>query len=41
MRACGDHIVSAPPLIITREEIDQMLGVAARCVETLEKEALF
>jgi len=38
MRACGDHIVSAPPLVITRQEIDQMLDLAARCVETFEKE---
>ncbi|BEV71001.1 MULTISPECIES: aspartate aminotransferase family protein [unclassified Paludibacterium] len=41
MRACGDHIVSAPPLVITKEEIDKMLSVAARCVETFEKEVLF
>lgn len=41
MRACGDHIVSAPPLIITRAEIDQMLGTAARCVEEFEKGLLF
>ncbi|MBV8047704.1 MAG: aspartate aminotransferase family protein [Paludibacterium sp.] len=41
MRACGDHIVSAPPLIISKEEIDKMLGLAARCIETFEKEVLF
>jgi putrescine---pyruvate transaminase len=41
MRACGDHIVSAPPLIISKEEIDKMLGLAARCVETFEKEVIF
>lgn len=38
MRACGDHIVCAPPLVISRDEIDQMLALAARCVETFEKD---
>ncbi|MGR2682664.1 MULTISPECIES: aspartate aminotransferase family protein [Chromobacterium] len=37
MRACGDHIVSAPPLVISKAEIDEMLGVAARCMETFER----
>jgi putrescine aminotransferase len=41
MRACGDHMVSAPPLVISKAEIDQMLDLAARCVETFEKEVLF
>ena len=41
MRACGDHIVSAPPLVISKEEIDKMLGLAARCMETFEKEVVF
>ena len=41
MRACGDHIVCAPPLVISCEQIDQMLAVAARCLETFEKEELF
>lgn len=37
MRACGDHIVAAPPLVITKAEIDEMLGVAGRCLERFEK----
>lgn len=37
MRACGDHMVAAPPLVISKAEIDQMLGVAARCMEEFEK----
>ena len=37
MRACGDHIVSAPPLVISKDEIDQMLATAARCMETFER----
>ena len=37
MRACGDHIVASPPLVITKAEIDEMLGVAARCMETFER----
>lgn len=38
MRACGDHMVASPPLVVTRREIDQILGVAQRCVETFEHE---
>ena len=37
MRACGDHIVASPPLVITKAEIDEMLGVAARCMEAFER----
>ena len=37
MRACGDHIVAAPPLVISKPEIDEMLGRAARCVEEFER----
>lgn len=37
MRACGDSMVSAPPLIITRAEIDAMLSTAVECVEQTEK----
>ncbi|AXE31484.1 aspartate aminotransferase family protein [Chromobacterium phragmitis] len=37
MRACGDHIVSAPPLVMTRAEVDAMLAVAARCLEEFEQ----
>jgi putrescine aminotransferase len=40
MRACGDHIVAAPPLVISKPEIDQLLDVAARCVEELEKDVI-
>lgn len=38
MRACGDHIVSAPPLVISKEEIDQMLATAAKCMVEFEKQ---
>ncbi|WP_066566942.1 aspartate aminotransferase family protein [Snodgrassella sp. CFCC 13594] len=36
MRACGDHIVAAPPLIITKKEIDKMLATAAECLREFE-----
>jgi putrescine aminotransferase len=36
MRACGEHIVCAPPLIISHQEIDEMLAIAARCVAEFE-----
>lgn len=37
MRACGDHIVAAPPLIITHEQIDEMLETVAACVKECEQ----
>lgn len=37
MRACGDHIVCAPPLLITKKEIDKMLAVAKKCLIELEE----
>ena len=36
MRACGDHIVSAPPLVISKEQIDEMLAIAEQCMEIFE-----
>ncbi|MCW3478536.1 aspartate aminotransferase family protein [Neisseriaceae bacterium JH1-16] len=37
MRACGDHIVAAPPLVISKAEVDQMLSVAADCLREFEQ----
>ncbi|MBI3143833.1 MAG: aspartate aminotransferase family protein [Pseudogulbenkiania sp.] len=37
MRACGDHMVSAPPLVISKAEIDQLIGTAVQCVEECEQ----
>lgn len=37
MRACGDHMVASPPLVISRSEIDQMLEIATRCMEEFEQ----
>lgn len=37
MRACGDHIVAAPPLIITEKEIDDMLIIARKCMIEFEE----
>ncbi|MCK6435660.1 aspartate aminotransferase family protein [Rivihabitans pingtungensis] len=33
MRAVGDSMVSAPPLVMTRTEIDEMIALAVRCVD--------
>ncbi len=38
MRACGDHIVSAPPLVMTEAEIDAMLAIAEKCVAEFEQQ---
>ncbi|WP_271192663.1 aminotransferase class III-fold pyridoxal phosphate-dependent enzyme, partial [Agromyces luteolus] len=37
MRACGDHIVSAPPLIISKDQIDEMIATAVECMEIFEQ----
>ena len=37
MRACGDHMVSAPPLIISKAEIDQLIDTAVQCVTECEQ----
>ena len=37
MRAVGDRMIVAPPLIITRAQIDEMVGLIRRCLDlTLE-----
>ena len=36
-RACGDHIVAAPPLIISKKEIDNMLAIASVCMREFEE----
>ena len=33
MRAVGDSMVSAPPLVMTQTEIDEMIALAVRCVD--------
>lgn len=38
MRACGDHMVASPPLVITKKEIDNMLAIAERCMREFEAE---
>ena len=37
MRACGDHMVAAPPLVITKKEIDTLLAIAAQCMREFEE----
>ena len=37
MRAVGDRMIIAPPLVITKEEIDEMIALIRRCLDaTLE-----
>ncbi|HEU4460073.1 MAG TPA: aspartate aminotransferase family protein [Methylibium sp.] len=33
MRAVGDRMIVAPPLVITRAQIDEMVGLIRRCIE--------
>jgi putrescine aminotransferase len=33
MRAVGDRMIVAPPLVITREQIDQMMALIHRCLD--------
>jgi putrescine aminotransferase len=33
MRAVGDRMIVAPPLVITREQIDEMAGLIRRCLD--------
>ena len=33
MRAVGDRMIIAPPLVITREQIDEMVGLIRRCLD--------
>ena len=33
MRAVGDRMIIAPPLVITRAQIDEMMSLVRRCLE--------
>ena len=33
MRAVGDRMIIAPPLVITREQIDELVGLARKCLD--------
>ncbi|MFZ3220083.1 MAG: aspartate aminotransferase family protein [Rhodoferax sp.] len=33
MRAVGDRMIIAPPLVMTREQIDEMMGLIVRCLD--------
>jgi putrescine aminotransferase len=38
MRAVGDRMIIAPPLVITRAQIDEMIELIRRCLDlTLEE----
>jgi putrescine aminotransferase len=33
MRAVGDRMIIAPPLVMTRDQIDEMLALIRRCLD--------
>jgi len=33
MRAVGDRMIIAPPLVISRAQIDEMIGLIRRCLD--------
>ena len=33
MRAVGDRMIIAPPLVMTHEQIDEMMGLIRRCLD--------
>ena len=33
MRAVGDRMIVAPPLVITRNQIDEMMALIRRCLD--------
>lgn len=37
MRACGDHMVAAPPLVLKKKEIDEMIATAEECLREFEQ----
>ena len=38
MRAVGDKMVVSPPLVISKSQIDELVGLAAKCLDlTLSK----
>jgi putrescine aminotransferase len=39
MRAVGDRMIVAPPLIVTREQIDEMFGLIRMALERTYSEA--
>jgi putrescine aminotransferase len=33
MRAVGDRMIISPPLVMTRAQIDEMMGLIHRCLD--------
>jgi len=33
MRAVGDRMIIAPPLVITRSQVDEMMALIRRCLD--------
>jgi putrescine aminotransferase len=38
MRAVGDRMIVAPPLVMTREQVDEMAGLIRRCLDLTQAE---
>ncbi len=38
MRAVGDRMIIAPPLVITRPQIDELIGLVRRCLDETHAE---
>jgi len=38
MRAVGDRMIIAPPLVITRSQIDEMIALIRRCLDLTLKD---
>ena len=38
MRAVGDRMIVAPPLVITKAQIDEMVGLIQRCLDATLQE---
>ena len=38
MRAVGDRMIIAPPLIMTRSQIDEMVALISRCLDLTYQE---
>jgi putrescine aminotransferase len=38
MRAVGDRMIIAPPLVMTREQIDEMVALIRRCLDDTHRD---
>jgi putrescine aminotransferase len=38
MRATGDSMISAPPLVMTRSEAEEFVSLAKKCIDEFARE---